>query len=359
MTPIKKWNIIGQRKTTLLISLILFLVSVSIMSVRTMTNGSPFNLGVDFTGGVVINVDFVTEEPPSVKMVRDVLAIHNQERAIIQQDKLNTQHFMIRMKEITNEEQSTIIAALKENIGPINDDSKQIDFIGPTIGGELRKNAFLTIGLALLLILLYVAIRFRFKDGVAAIIALTHDISVSLGVMSLLWIQLNTASIAAILSITAYSLQDSIVILDRVRENLKYYRDKMTFAEIANMSITTTWIRSFNTSVTTLIGVIVLSVFMGSALRDFSTILLVGLIAGTYSSLYIVVPLLVGWQKRDEDKELRPVYLEALQSDSYDLIKTRKVSQASKVASTKAVENSPLAEKKQVSKPKRKNQRRR
>ncbi|MDD4757235.1 MAG: protein translocase subunit SecF, partial [Prolixibacteraceae bacterium] len=319
MTPIKKWNIIGQRKTTLLISLILFLVSVSIMSVRTMTNGSPFNLGVDFTGGVVINVDFVTEEPPSVKMIRDVLATHNQERATIQQDKLNPKHFMIRMKEITNEEQDVIIDSLEETIGQINDDSKQIDFIGPTIGSELRRNAFLTMGLALLLILLYVAIRFRFKDGVAAIIALAHDISISLGVMSLLWIQLNTSSIAAILSITAYSLQDSIVILDRVRENLKYYRDKMTFAEIANMSITTTWIRSFNTSATTLIGVIVLAVFMGSALRDFSTILLVGLIAGTYSSLYIVVPLLVGWLKGDDDKELRPVYLEALQSDSYDL----------------------------------------
>jgi preprotein translocase subunit SecF len=359
MIPIKKWNIIGQRRTTLLIALVLFLVSVSIMSIRTMTKGSPFNLGVDFTGGVVINVDFITEEPPTVGMIRDVLATHNQERAIIQQDKLNPQHFMIRMKEITNEEQDVIIDQLEESIGQINDDSKQIDFIGPTIGSELRRNAFLTIGLALLLILLYVAIRFRFKDGVAAIIALTHDIAISLGIMSLLWIQFNTASIAALLSITAYSLQDSIVILDRVRENLKYYRDKMTFAEIANMSITTTWIRSFNTSVTTLIGVLVLAVFMGSALRDFSSILLVGLIAGTYSSLYIVVPLLVGWQKGDDDKELRPVYLEALQSDSYDTIKTRKVSQATTKVSHTSHTDSTSSTSKKPSKSKGKNKRRR
>jgi preprotein translocase subunit SecF len=297
-------------------------------------------------------------------MIRDVLASHSQERAIIQQDKLNQQHFMIRMKEITNEERDEIFRSLEESIGQVNDETRQIDFIGPTIGGELRRNAFLTLGLALLFILLYVAIRFRFKDGVAAIIALAHDISITLGIMSLLWIQFNTASIAALLSITAYSMQDSIVILDRVRENLKYYRDKMTFAEIANMSVTTTWIRSFNTSVTTLIGVIVLAVFMGSALRDFSTILLVGLLAGTFSSLYIVVPILVGWQKGDDDKELRPIYLNTLQSggDSYALIKTRK---SDLKASTKATiqtdqNDSPKsANMQKTTKPKNKKKRRR
>ena len=362
MVSIKQWNIIGKRKPALYSALIIFIVSVVIMGIRYSTNGSPFNLGVDFTGGVVMNIDFITEEPPTVKMIRDVMATHNQERAIIQQDKLNPQHFMIRMKDITNEQRDAIFQSLEESIGQINDDTRQIDFIGPTIGSELRRNAFLTLGLALLFILLYVAIRFRFKDGVAAIIALAHDIGITLGVMSLLWIQFNTASIAALLSITAYSLQDSIVILDRVRENLKYYRDRMTFAEIANMSVTTTWIRSFNTSVTTLIGVIVLAVFMGSALRDFSTILLVGLVAGTFSSLYIVVPILVGWQKDDDDKELRPVYLDALQSDSYDLIKTRKNGSKTSTKATLQMDqkdSSESTDKKKTSKPKNKSKRRR
>ncbi len=362
MVSIKQWNIIGKRKPALYSALIIFIVSVIIMGIRYSTNGSPFNLGVDFTGGVVMNIDFITEEPPTVKMIRDVMATHNQERAIIQQDKLNPQHFMIRMKDITNEQRDAIFQSLEESIGQVNDDTRQIDFIGPTIGSELRRNAFLTLGLALLFILLYVAIRFRFKDGVAAIIALAHDLGITLGIMSLLWIQFNTASIAALLSITAYSLQDSIVILDRVRENLKYYRDRMTFAEIANMSVTTTWIRSFNTSVTTLIGVIVLAVFMGSALRDFSTILLVGLLAGTFSSLYIVVPILVGWQKDDDDKELRPVYLDALKSDSYDQIKTRRNGSKTSTKATLQMDqkdSSESTDKKKTSKPKNKSKRRR
>ncbi len=323
MLPVRKWNIIGNRKSSLFIALILVVASLCIMTTRFFTNGSPFNLGVDFTGGVVMNFDFQSEEPIEVADIRTVLHEFNQDNAVIQQDKNHPEHFMIRMKEITNEQQDEVITALQEQIAPIDPDTRQTDFIGPTIGSELRRNAILTISLALLLILLYVAIRFRFKDGVAAIIALVHDISVALGVMSLFWIQFNTASIAALLSITAYSLQDSIVILDRVRENIKYYKDKMTYAEIANMSVTTTWIRSFNTSVTTLLGVLALAIFMGSSLRDFTTILLMGLLAGTYSSLYIVVPLLVGWQK-DTEKELRPVYLDALKTDDYDLIKNRK-----------------------------------
>ncbi|MCK5848743.1 MAG: protein translocase subunit SecF [Caldisericia bacterium] len=330
MLPVRKWNIIGYRKTSLRIALILFLCSVVIMTVRNSTNGSPFNLGVDFTGGVVMNIDFMTEEPVSVATVREVLSGFNQDGAVIQQDKNHPEHYMIRMTEITNHQQDEIFDALQEQIGSINPDTRQTDFIGPTIGSELRKNALLTLSLALLLILLYVAIRFKFKDGVSAIIALIHDMSVALGVVSLFWIQLNTSSIAALLSITAYSLQDSIVILDRVRENLKYYKDKLTYAEIANMSITTTWIRSFNTSVTTLIGVLALAFFMGSSLRDFTTILLVGLLAGTYSSLYIVVPMLVNWQKENE-RVIRPVYLNALEAGTTTTdIKTKKYSSKNK-----------------------------
>jgi preprotein translocase subunit SecF len=357
MLPVRKWNIIGHRKTSLRIALILFLTSVIIMTVRTATNGSPFNLGVDFTGGVVMNIDFVTEEPVTVSNVRDVLVSFNQQGAVIQQDKNHPEHYMIRMTEITNDQQDEIFDALQEQIGAINPETRQTDFIGPTIGGELRKNALLTLGLALLLILLYVAIRFKFKDGVSAIIALVHDMSVALGIISLFWIQLNTASIAALLSITAYSLQDSIVILDRVRENMKYYKDKLTYAEIANMSITTTWIRSFNTSVTTLLGVLALAFFMGSSLRDFTTILLVGLLAGTYSSLYIVVPILVNWQKKDE-QVIRPVYLDSLVTGTSSEIKTKKYSLASSTKENIVVNDISNADKKANS-PKKKNKIRR
>ncbi len=281
--PILEWNIIGKSKKLLTVSLITILLSITIIGIRG------FNLGVDFSGGLLMKAYF--EEELEITSLRDSLAGIGFEGAMIQIDQRDPTHVMIRISEDVKPE--LLLETLETDIGAIDRESLSIERIGPVIGAELRRNALLTIVFALIIILLYTAIRFKPKHGIAAVYALIHDISLSLGIVSLFQIQLNTPTVAALLTITAYSLQDSIVILDRLRENLKFFRDKMSFADLANKSVTESWTRSFFTSISTLTAVTILTVFTGAVLRDFTTILLAGLFAGTFSSIYIVIPLLV------------------------------------------------------------------
>jgi preprotein translocase subunit SecF len=289
--PILQWNIIGKSKFLLTLALSLAIISIIMIPAR-----GGLNLGIDFTGGLLMKANF--EKEVTVAEIRASLAKIGFESATIQLDQKNKKYAMIRISE--NVDTELLLSTLETEIGPIVKDSMSVEKIGPVIGGELRRNALLTVLFALLMILIYTAIRFKPKHGVAAVVALVHDISVCLGVLALFRIQLNTPTIAALLAITAYSLQDSIVILDRLRENLKYFKDKMSFADLANKSVTESWTRSFFTSITTISAVVILTIYTGAALRDFTTILLVGLFAGTFSSIYIVVPFLVTIEHKKE-----------------------------------------------------------
>ncbi len=290
MKPILEWNIIGKSKMLLTVALVGIIVSLSIVAIRG------FNLGIDFTGGLLMKANF--EQELDEAKIRTSLSEIGYGNSIIQIDQKNRKHVMIRISEDVDTE--VLLNQLEKDIGVMNQESISIERIGPVIGGELRRNAILTMLFALLMILIYTAIRFKPKHGIAAVFALIHDLSVSLGVLSLFQIQLNTPTVAALLTITAYSLQDSIVILDRLRENMKYFRDKLSFADLANKSITESWTRSFFTSITTITAVAVLTYFTGVVLRDFTTILLIGLFAGTFSSIYIVVPFLVMIEPKKE-----------------------------------------------------------
>jgi preprotein translocase subunit SecF len=223
--PIREWNIIGHSKLLLGISVTLVILSILAMFFNAFTIHTPFNFGVDFTGGVVMNVDF--DKPVDIAKIREVMAKFNQAGATIQKDQKDPKHAMIRLPNTENKDQ--IFAALEKDIGKINRDTSTVDTIGPVVGAELRRNATLTMSLALLIILIYTAFRFQWKHGLAAVLALIHDVGVSLGVLALFRIQLNVPTVAAILSIIAYSLQDSIVILDRLRENIKYRKGNETF----------------------------------------------------------------------------------------------------------------------------------
>lgn len=289
--PILEWNIIGKSKFLLTFALSMIIVSISVIALR-----GGLNLGIDFTGGLLMKASF--EKEVTVAEIRASLGKIGLDGAIIQLDQKNKKYAMIRIAD--NVDTEILLTTLETDIGPIVKDSMSVEKIGPVIGGELRRNALLTVLFALLMILIYTAIRFKPKHGVAAVLALIHDISVCLGALALFNIELNTPTIAALLAITAYSLQDSIVILDRLRENLKYFRDKMSFADLANKSVTESWTRSFFTSITTITAVIFLTIYTGASLRDFTTILLVGLFAGTFSSIYVVVPLLVMIEHKKE-----------------------------------------------------------
>lgn len=297
--PIREWNIVGRSKLWFTISIILISIGIIALIFNQVTMKQPLNFGIDFTGGVMMRLDF--EKEANVAEIREILSKYGQGNATIQLDQKDKSIAVIRMMALKDSEDSDkIIADLESKFGKVNRETLSIDIIGPTIGAELRRNAILTVSIALLLILIYISIRFRPKFAIATVLALIHDVLAILGVLAITRVQLNFPSVAALLSIVAYSVQDSIVILDRLRENLKYKKEKQTFAEIANKSIVEIWTRSFNTSFTTVIGVAVLAFFGGAAIRDFTTILLTGLIAGTYSSIYLVVPLVVQWEKKEE-----------------------------------------------------------
>ena len=190
-----------------------------------------------------------------------------------------------------------ILGAIEAKYGAMDKGTKEITSIAPVLGRDLLKRSALALGVALLFTLLYITIRFKWSFGLATIAALLHDVLVTLGILALFRIPLNAPFVGALLAIITYSVQDSVVILDRVREKLRY-RTKEPFDKLANAAVTETWMRSFNTSFTTFLAVLALFLLGGSPVRDFSATLLIGIVAGTYSSLYIVVPLLVQWSQR-------------------------------------------------------------
>ncbi|MBC7239988.1 MAG: protein translocase subunit SecF, partial [Chloroflexi bacterium] len=184
----------------------------------------------------------------------------------------------------------------------------RIESVGPAIGEELRRQAAWALLLALGGILIYITLRFKLDFAVVSVLALIHDSLIVLGFYSLLWKEINLPFIAAILTIVGYSLNDTIVVLDRVRENLRVASRKFDFKTLINMSINQTLSRTINTSLTTLLPVLTLYLFGGEVLSNFALALLLGIIVGTYSSIYVAGALLVEWNLR---KRRRPATLRA------------------------------------------------
>ena len=174
------------------------------------------------------------------------------------------------------------------------------EMVGPTIGAELKKKALLALLAAAIAIVIYISVRFEFKFAMAAIIALLHDTLIVVGLFSILGQEINSPFIAALLTIIGYSINDTIVIFDRIREKINY-KKKETFAELNNKAILDTLPRSINTSLTTLVSVVAILVFGGATIQNFMLALLIGIMAGTYSSIFVASPVLVewdAWQKR-------------------------------------------------------------
>lgn len=175
---------------------------------------------------------------------------------------------------------------------------RSIDRVGPRIGSELRVKALLAILAALGLIIVYLSWRFELLFGVAAVVALFHDVLITLGIFSLLNLEISLTVVGAFLTLVGYSLNDTIVVFDRIRENLKRYKDKKRYAEIINVSINQNLSRTIITSLTTTLVVLILFLMGGEVLHSFSLALLVGIIVGTYSSIYIASPILIEWAER-------------------------------------------------------------
>ena len=273
-------NFMKYRRIWIAISLSLMLVS----AVLLLTKG--LNLSVDFTGGLVLQVKF--ENSVDVADVRKSLSAIGQGQATIQ--AYDEKDILIRFQAEDEEVRRSVLETLKKDFGALT--ILKIDKIGPVVGKELRNQAIISVILALLGILTYMAFRFKFRFGVAAVFALIHDSMLMLGIYSLTGREVSVTFIAAILTIVGYSLNDTIVILDRVRENWPQIK-KLGVVNLVNLSINQTLSRTVNTSITTLLPVLAMFIFGGEVIGNFAFAFLIGIIVGTYSSIYIASSIVV------------------------------------------------------------------
>jgi len=285
--------IVEKRNLWLSVSFLVVIVGIAMMVVRLFAQQPVLNFGIDFTGGSTVLIAASDTTQPlnetDVPTVQSVLMSAGFDHAWVQ---LTHDHEIIIKTELMSHDVRTdILDQIRQQIGAI--DLLEADTIGPSIGNELRRQSlWMAVGVAVML-LVYITIRFQWTYGVAALIALVHDALITLSVTAMLMIEVNTAFVAALLMILGYSINDTIVVFDRVRE-LANQDEDAPIAEVANLAIRQTIRRSIYTSVTTALVVGSLLIFGGVTLKGFCIVLLIGIVSGTYSSIFIASPILVG-----------------------------------------------------------------
>lgn len=271
------------------------------------------NYGIDFKGGSILEIEYASSTVPTQAELVFQLAPLDLKESI---RPTNTDGYIIRMKNISQDEKIALTDTLSQK-GTITVAEKRFDSIGPVLGTEALRKSFASIILVILAIVLFIAYAFRkvsepvssFKYGLIAIIALLHDVIIPTGVFAVLGhylgYEIDTLFVTALLVVLGFSVHDTIVVFDRVRENLAHATAKKPFDEIVGESISQTFTRSINTSLTTLLALIVLYLVGGDSTHHFSLALIIGIVAGTYSSIFIGSPLLVTvwkWQERRNKK---------------------------------------------------------
>lgn len=274
------YKIVERTKIWISISLVIILIGLGFLAVRGL------NLGIDFAGGTIMQVDL--KKNVNTEEIRSMAAQYVNDASVQTVDDTG---IMIRSS-IINEDQ---IDKLKNDINTkyeVDPASWSTETVGPSIGRELTQNALLALLIAGIAMLAYVAFRFEIRFGVAAVIALIHDVLITLSLYAILRIPVNTAFIAAILTVIGYSINATIVVFDRIRENMRFMR-KVSYEELANRSITQTMARSINTSLTTLFTITAVYVLGVSAVKELALPLIFGIISGTYSSVFLASPIWV------------------------------------------------------------------
>lgn len=298
--PKIRFDILKRSKLWFAISLLIIIPGIFCM----FTKG--FNFGIDFTGGTIIEMEF--QQEVTLPQVRDVLREYNLDNATIQLsgDASNVEaskDVMIRTMDLEENERKAVMASLKDEIGDYT--VLREEKVGATIGGELITDALMATVISWILIILYVSYRFEWRFGVAAILTLIHDVLIVLSVFSFLQKQVDSSFVAAILTIIGYSINDTIVIFDRIRENQRlHFKRGGDLNELANRSIYQTLTRSLYTVFTVLFTTFALYFFGGDTTKDFSFALLIGFFSGSYSSIFIASPLWVVLKNRFPAKKI-------------------------------------------------------
>lgn len=283
MTTEKIYNFMGLRKIAAAFSIILLLISVGSLAV----NGLKF--GLDFTGGSLIEVGF--EQEPDLNGLRDKLQTAGYEDAVVQTFG-SPVDILIRMGVAHDPKLGDQVLATLQSGESQELTLRRNEFVGAQVGEELREQGGLGMLLALFMVMVYVAFRFQLKFSIGAVTALAHDVLIVLGFFSILKLDFDLTVLAALLAVIGYSLNDTIVVSDRIRENFRKIR-KSDSIEIMNVSLSQTLGRTLVTSLTTLLVLVALAVFGGEMIHGFAVALLVGVCVGTYSSIYVAANVLV------------------------------------------------------------------
>jgi preprotein translocase subunit SecF len=254
-----------------------------------MTKG--LNLGIDFLGGIMLEVK--TEGPADIGGLRNrVGGLGLGEISLQEFGEPDVVLIRVQRQEGGDNAQQEAVSRVKDALGDAVVEYRRTELVGPTVGAELQESAFLAVLAAIGAILLYIWFRFEWQFGVGAVIALAHDVITTVGLFSLFAFEFNLSTVAAVLTIAGYSINDTVVVFDRVRENMRKFK-KMPLPELFNRSINETLSRTVNTSLTTLLALLMLFAFGGEVIRGFTVAMMWGICIGTYSSIALAVPLLL------------------------------------------------------------------
>lgn len=295
------FRVVEKRNLWFFISLVIIVIGLGLMVQRAFNRDAILNYGIDFTGGSSMilkasnpNHRLTADDVQSFQTILDSFGLVHHMVQLTQDQEL-----LVKTSQIDNVRRDTIIQSASQMIGAL--DLLEADMIGPSIGAELRQKSLWIILSVSLVLLLYISWRFELMFGLSALAALLHDGLITLSIASILFIEVDSAFVAALLTILGYSINDTIVIFDRLRENIKLETDN-TIQAVANRSISQTMVRSINTSLTTLVVIGALYLFGGVTIKSFCLVLLIGVLSGTYSSIFIASPLLASlWKPIESD----------------------------------------------------------
>ncbi|GAB5450417.1 MAG: protein translocase subunit SecF [Halioglobus sp.] len=287
----KTINFMGRRKLAAAISIALVLMSIAWLAVNQL------NWGLDFTGGTLVEVHY--SDSADLNAIRQTLQGAGHEGAIVVSFG-SDKDVLIRLPKGYSDKQGAELLVLLQESYSDTVELRRIEFVGPQVGDELREQGGLAMLLALALVMLYIAFRFQFKFAVGAVVALVHDVLITLGFFSVTGLEFDLTVLAALLAVIGYSLNDTIVVSDRIRENFRKLR-RAEPLEVVNISLSETLGRTLVTSFTTLLVLGALALFGGEIIRGFAIALIVGVAIGTYSSIYVAANVLLTMGVSKED----------------------------------------------------------
>lgn len=296
MSDVKVINFMALRKIAGAISIVLVLAAMASLAINKL------QFGLDFTGGTLVEVGY--DQTPDLVAVRGQLQSSGFDDAIVQNFG-SDRDVLVRLGQAFNDKVGEEVLAVLQSGSDVNIELRRSEYVGAQVGEELTEQGGLGMLLALAIVMLYVAFRFQLKFSVGAVVALAHDVLIVLGIFSFLKLDFDLTVLAAILAVIGYSLNDTIVVSDRIRENFRKLR-KGTPEEIINESLSQTLGRTLVTSITTILVLLALFIFGGELIHGFALALLIGVIVGTYSSIYVASNVLLALGVSQEDLMIQP-----------------------------------------------------